>query len=334
MAMKTKITYAEAKQILENDEYSQFKGQTSTIHIVLSPKYLGHLQSGIADHLNLKLNLYNEIWGGAPVVYNNVKLLQRNSRIIEEQPYLHFDVQADFIVFSPKIGCTLKGIVNKTSKFHVGCLVHNCFNASIPKPKESVDSWIGSSFTVGTEFLFVVSGIFTNNDVLSMKGYLKDDGILSSKTKKRKYEETQSVQDEGFHSESPNRDIKRSSKKKRKHLISDKSLDASGIESLGTQPSSTDQMEDERGVKKKKKKSKHSLNKFEDIVPEDQLSGRVDKSTDETLLEKKLKKKKKKKKIDPDSSAMDLSIDIPSDCHQDFENSLHKKKKKKKHKFD
>ncbi|KAK3600788.1 hypothetical protein CHS0354_009222 [Potamilus streckersoni] len=308
MAVTTKLTYAEAKLILDNDKYSQFKEQSSKIHIVLSPKYLGRLQSGIADHLNLKLKLYNEIWGGSPIAYNNVKLLQRNSRIIEEQPYLHFDIQADFIVFSPKIGCTLKGIVNKTSKFHVGCLVHDCFNASIPKPKKSVGGWMGSSFTVGTEFLFVVTGIFTNNNVLSMKGYIKDDWVLSNKTKKRKHEEIHSLQDEGFHSESPYREMKESSKKKtRKHYISDNSLVPSSTESLGTQPSSTDQVEEESVIKKKKKKSKDSVDRFE----ESQFHIRT--TDEETLCPQRKMKKHKHKHRKYLQNQSDISINQSED---------------------
>jgi len=45
-----------------------------------------------------------------PVAYKNVKIKQRIGKILFDQPCLQFDVEADFIVFKPTVGCTLKGM--------------------------------------------------------------------------------------------------------------------------------------------------------------------------------------------------------------------------------
>ena len=47
---------------------------------------------------------------GAPIAFKNVNVVQRLGRIIADQTCIHFDVDADFIVFKPSIGCTLKGL--------------------------------------------------------------------------------------------------------------------------------------------------------------------------------------------------------------------------------
>lgn len=109
---------------------------------------------------------------GVLVAYNNVKVLDHVGKIFEESPYVHFNIQADYIIFKPTIGCILKGIVNKKSPRHVGCLVHNCFNASVHKPRHEGEDWVGNNLQLGEEFLFKVTNLYVHNGVMSLRGNL------------------------------------------------------------------------------------------------------------------------------------------------------------------
>ena len=60
------------------------------------------------------------------------QVLQRAAVIHDEQSGLHFDVQTDLYLFTPKVGSILQGTVNHIQNTtHVGCLVYGCFNATV-----------------------------------------------------------------------------------------------------------------------------------------------------------------------------------------------------------
>lgn len=64
--------------------------------------------------------------------------------------------------------------MNKLGVSHVGCLVHGCFNASIPKPNlVSVETWRDSGPRIGTELEFKVTTLDADTaGVLLIRGQL------------------------------------------------------------------------------------------------------------------------------------------------------------------
>lgn len=82
--------------------------------------------------------------------YKNIKLLSSDGTIVSDSCHVHIDIQADFYIFKPEIGSTLKGIVNKVGPVHVGCLVHKLFNISVYKSDDG-DDWLGNFVDIGHE---------------------------------------------------------------------------------------------------------------------------------------------------------------------------------------
>nr|XP_021393744.2 DNA-directed RNA polymerase I subunit RPA43 [Lonchura striata domestica] len=126
-------------------------------HVALPPRFLGRKRSGIRAQLDAELLRYSESLQGVPVAYDNIKVVGELGDIYDDQGFIHLNVEADFIIFSPKKGKKLVGIINKVAPSHIGCLIHGCFNASIPKPEQmSIVQWQELGLKIGDELKFQV----------------------------------------------------------------------------------------------------------------------------------------------------------------------------------
>ncbi|NXO04094.1 RPA43 polymerase, partial [Rhinopomastus cyanomelas] len=126
-------------------------------HVALPPRYLGRKRSGICAQLDTELLRYSESLQGVPVAYDNVKVVGELGDIYDDQGFIHLNIEADFIIFSPKKGKKLVGVINKVAPSHIGCLIHGCFNASIPKPEQmSAVQWKQLGLKIGDELKFRV----------------------------------------------------------------------------------------------------------------------------------------------------------------------------------
>ncbi|KAJ3315136.1 hypothetical protein HDV04_004277 [Boothiomyces sp. JEL0838] len=114
---------------------------TLQLKVHLAPKFISNTRAGIEDYLDALLQKYIPEVKGVALQYQNIKLLSRDAVIQTESPYMHFDIQVDFTVFSPKVEDSMIGVVNKVSPDHVGCLVYGLFNASIAREKLPGWSW-------------------------------------------------------------------------------------------------------------------------------------------------------------------------------------------------
>ncbi|XP_071285246.1 DNA-directed RNA polymerase I subunit RPA43 [Agelaius tricolor] len=282
-------------------------------HVALPPRFLGRKRSGIRAQLDAELLRYSESLQGVPVAYDNIKVVGELGDIYDDQGFIHLDVEADFIIFSPKKGKKLVGVINKVAPSHIGCLIHGCFNASIPKPEQmSPVQWQELGLKIGDELKFQVlhldsdtAGVFfirggltkssmrpkksdavpesTNGDEIQKLDH-QENGLNNSGEVNVTEEPLNEMGNLGRENEEPGVDAVNGlcdDKKKKKKKKKDKDKDKQGEQEL-VLPTS-----DSSGYQSDHKKSKKKKRKHCDEVEESELS----------QLSEKPKAKKKRTKV-------------------------------------
>ncbi|XP_036912184.1 DNA-directed RNA polymerase I subunit RPA43 isoform X2 [Sturnira hondurensis] len=323
-------TYAAACALL-NSRYSCLVAGPHRRHIALSPRYLHRKRTGIREQLDAELLRYSESLSGVPIAYDNIKVVGELGDIYDDQGYIHLNIEADFVIFCPEPGQKLMGTVNKVSSSHIGCLVHGCFNASIPKPEQMpAEQWQGLEISVGDELEFEVFRLDSDAaGVFCIRGKLN---IMSVHTKCSAVSEE--VTETG-----PEEALGKPPKKKKK-----KKKDPEPDEGAGGTTESADFADlqvnssenglwDEEPKKKKKKKKKDpepdegagsatEPADFADVPVEEGTDLQVRNSENGLWDEEPKKKRKKKQDQDPVFPASDSS---------GYQSDHKKKKKKRKH---
>lgn len=166
-------SFAAASELL-SAPYSCLVMNTHRRHVALPPVYLNKKRTGIQEELEAELLKFSQSLKGVPLAYDNIRIVGQHGAIYDDSGYIHMDIEANFIVFQPKKGQTLIGNVNKLGASHVGCLVHGCFNASIPKPNlVSVETWRDAGPRIGADLEFEVTTLDADTaGVLLIRGRL------------------------------------------------------------------------------------------------------------------------------------------------------------------
>lgn len=171
-------SFPEACSLLSS-RYSCLVLDTHRRHMALPPKYLQMKKTGIRNQLNTELLRYSESLNGVPVAYDDIKIVGELGDIYDDQGYIHFTIEAEFVIFRPKAGEKLVGVVNKVAPSHIGCLVHGCFNASLPKPyKMLAEDWQSLRVKIGDELEFDVTRLDSDAvGVFCIRGRLDFESI-------------------------------------------------------------------------------------------------------------------------------------------------------------
>ncbi|XP_004626507.1 DNA-directed RNA polymerase I subunit RPA43 [Octodon degus] len=283
-------TYAAACALVSS-RYSCLVAGPHRRHIALSPRYLNRKRTGIREQLDAELLRYSESLLGVPIAYDNIKVVGELGDIYDDQGHIHLNIEADFVVFCPEPGQKLMGIVNKVSSSHIGCLVHGCFNASIPKPEQmSAEQWHTVEINVGDELEFEVFRLDSDAaGVFCIRGKLN---INSLQPKCFKISEGAETVTEGAVEKLPKK------KKKKKKAPETDEVDISATE----------------------------LGDLVDVTPKEEVDLQTSNNVNELCEEEPKKKKKKKKKQQQDQDQDPVCQGSDSSGYQ----SDHKKKKKKR----
>ncbi|KAF4073733.1 hypothetical protein AMELA_G00246790, partial [Ameiurus melas] len=171
-------SFADARELVPAP-YSCLVLHTHRRHVTLPPMYLNKKKTGIQQELNADLLKYSNSFKGVPLAYDGIKIIGQHGDIFDDQGYIHFNVEASFVIFKPQERQMLMGVINKIGVGHVGCLVHGCFNASVVKPAQlTTEQWRDSGLKLGGSLIFEVCQLDADvAGVLLIRGRLQKSRV-------------------------------------------------------------------------------------------------------------------------------------------------------------
>eukprot|EP00036_Acanthoecidae_sp_10tr_P018332 CAMPEP_0206313880 /NCGR_PEP_ID=MMETSP0106_2-20121207/14727_1 /ASSEMBLY_ACC=CAM_ASM_000206 /TAXON_ID=81532 /ORGANISM="Acanthoeca-like sp., Strain 10tr" /LENGTH=257 /DNA_ID=CAMNT_0053745213 /DNA_START=9 /DNA_END=778 /DNA_ORIENTATION=- len=101
--------------------------------LALDPMHLGDVAGGVREHLNRCLMRYSEPLQGVPTHVVTARLEDGAGTIVGDAPGVQCSARAKYMVFAPEADQLLLGEVNAVSGDHIGMLIFNNWNASIPR---------------------------------------------------------------------------------------------------------------------------------------------------------------------------------------------------------
>lgn len=174
MAVPELLSAPDQKCLLES---SCFRCVTVKEHLSLLPCFVGNLSKGIIEHLSGKILKYSALLNGVLLSYSRPTVMQKEGKILDEQPHIHFDLKYTVCIFRPILGSVLCGTVNKMGIDHIGCLLYDCFNVTVVckgRKWHKSDVHTHNNFPVelegGASIWFTVTSLDTTGDILSLTG--------------------------------------------------------------------------------------------------------------------------------------------------------------------
>ena len=94
---------------------------------------------GIREQLNASLLRHVSALNGAVLAYDSLKLLDGLGCIRNDLPHIHLPVSLRILVFAPRVGDVLSGVVGRQGIDHTVLLVHGMFSATVVSTKKRAE---------------------------------------------------------------------------------------------------------------------------------------------------------------------------------------------------
>ncbi|KAJ2791339.1 hypothetical protein H4R20_006879 [Coemansia guatemalensis] len=113
-------------------EGSSFSECTARLTVTLAPVHGSDHWAGIHETLNSMLLHFVPQVRGVVLSYSKAKMLSHTALLFNDSPFGQLEISVKLLVWRPLSGMTLQGAINVQSPDHIGLLLWDTFNASIP----------------------------------------------------------------------------------------------------------------------------------------------------------------------------------------------------------
>ncbi|KAJ2508423.1 hypothetical protein GGI11_006085 [Coemansia sp. RSA 2049] len=131
----TKVSSESKRSLIPYPELvdgSSFCECTSKLTVTLAPVHSCDLWTGINEALNSMLLRFVPQVRGVVLSYSKVTPLSDTALLFNDSPFGQLDISAKLLLWRPIAGMALSGSINVQSPDHIGLLLWDTFNASIP----------------------------------------------------------------------------------------------------------------------------------------------------------------------------------------------------------
>ncbi|KAJ1927961.1 hypothetical protein IWQ60_002467 [Tieghemiomyces parasiticus] len=125
------VQLEQALQTETHDE-PEFSYITVQLRIALPPCFDNDPLKGVHGYLRCFLMKYLPVLHGVVIAYDKVRFVEPRAELLDESPFSRFHVTTKMLVWKPSPGTILSGVINIQSPAHIGLLIYDTFNATIP----------------------------------------------------------------------------------------------------------------------------------------------------------------------------------------------------------
>uniref|UniRef100_A0A2M3Z5D0 Putative dna-dependent rna polymerase i n=1 Tax=Anopheles braziliensis TaxID=58242 RepID=A0A2M3Z5D0_9DIPT len=169
IAKFTKFSVEELQRAVRDPLSCVAKVQSNEI-LGLRPRDCEQITRGVRRCVTDRIGSYHPKVAGIVLGYAKIRIENTMPAFRSDSPYLHVRATIDYFVFRPRVGSTLRGIVNYVSKDFVSAVMFRVFNVTVKLTKPR-------SVKKGSEISFIVQSCDMKSQLPIIEGELVTLGI-------------------------------------------------------------------------------------------------------------------------------------------------------------
>lgn len=175
------LTKSELDNYVQDESSCIFRVFHKT-HIGFPPHGLGNVKDTLRNLItNKQIGAYEKGLEGIVLAIKNMKVINNLWPVRGDSWVLHFDVEADFYIFRPKVGLVLEGVCKYRAKKHISAVIYRVFSVAI-RFQKGTDM---SNIAINSNIKFMVKEFNLKSNLPYIEGELIRENVPTTSANKR-----------------------------------------------------------------------------------------------------------------------------------------------------